>query len=54
MKCVVSDYVNGEVRILEVDKTQCHEVEEILTENYEYSLDNIEWILVENDGIVFG
>jgi hypothetical protein len=54
MKCVVSDYVNGVVRILQMDKSQCHEVEDILTQDYEFLLDDIEWILVENDGIVFG
>jgi hypothetical protein len=51
MKCIVCDYVNGEVVIINMDVTQCHEAEEILTDNYEYSLENIEWILVNDDKI---
>jgi hypothetical protein len=51
MKCVVSDYLNGEIKIINVDNSQADEIEEILTERYEYSLENIEWILVEDDKI---
>jgi hypothetical protein len=51
MKCIVCDYVNGEVVIINMADLQCDEIEEILTENYEYSLENIEWILVEDNQI---
>jgi hypothetical protein len=46
MKCVVSDYLNGEIKIINIDNSQTDEIEEILTERFEYSLENIEWILV--------
>jgi hypothetical protein len=51
MKCVVSDYLNGEINIINIDNSKTDEVEEILTDNFEYSLENIEWILVDDDKI---
>jgi hypothetical protein len=51
MKCVVSDYLNGEINIINIDNSQTDEVEEILTDRFEYSLENIEWILVDDDKI---
>lgn len=53
MKCVVSDFLNGEINIINVDNSQADEIEEILTDRFEYSLENIEWILVEDDKIKF-
>jgi hypothetical protein len=51
MKCVVSDYLNGELKIISIDNSQIYDVEEILTENFEYSLENIEWIIIEDDNV---
>jgi hypothetical protein len=51
MKCVVNDYLNGEINIISIDNSQADEVEEILTERFEYSLEHIEWILIDDDKI---
>jgi hypothetical protein len=51
MKCIVSDYLNGKIKIINIDNSQTEEIEEILTERVEYSLENIEWKLVDDDKI---
>jgi len=53
MKCIVSDYLNGEINIINIDNSQTDEIEEILTDRFEYSLENIEWILIDDNKIKF-
>lgn len=47
MKVVILDYEAGEVKIISADKTDEDNIEEILTERYEYNLSSIEWMAVD-------
>ena len=48
-KIIILDYSTPEVRVVGVDdhNKDSEQVEKILTEQYEYSLDNIEWMVVD-------
>ena len=43
--CIVLNYGNGEVKIIRFDDSQ--DIEGLLVENYDYSLQNIEYMVVD-------
>jgi hypothetical protein len=45
-KVIVMDYTNAEVRVLSMQEDTTEEVEKVLTESYEYSLNDIEYMIV--------
>lgn len=47
MKCIILDFEKGRVDIIQIDKTQIDEIETILTENYGYNLNSIEYMTKE-------
>ena len=54
-KCVVLDYHEGKVHIIDVDRMQDSEdIEELLTEHYGFKLSEIEWMVTNRLTIDFG
>lgn len=47
-KCVVLDYNEGKIHVIDVDNTQdSEEIEKLLTEQYEFKLSEIEWMVIK-------
>ena len=45
-KCVVLDYLDGKIHIINVDETlDSEEIEKLLSEQYEFKLSEIEWMV---------
>jgi hypothetical protein len=45
-KCVVLDYQNGKIHVIDIDNTQdSEEIEKLLSEHYGFKLSEIEWMV---------
>ena len=54
-KCVVLDYQNGKIQIIDVDRMQDSEdVEQLLTEDFGFKLSEIDWMGTTSLKIDFG
>ncbi len=54
-RCVVLDYNEGKIHIIDVDNTQDNEdIEELLIEHYEFKLSEIDWMVTRKLTIEFG
>ena len=48
-KCIILDYHNGMIRIIDIDNMiDSEEIERLLTEQYEFELSEIDWMLTRN------
>jgi len=54
-KCVVLDYQNGKIQIIDVDRMQDSEdIEQLLTEDFGFKLSEIDWMVTTSLKIDFG
>ena len=48
-RCIILDYEEGVVRVIDIkDNLQIEDVEKILVERYDYSLNSIEYMVVKD------
>jgi len=54
-RCVVLDYNEGKIHIIDIDNTQDNEdIEELLIKHYEFKLSEIDWMATRKLTIEFG
>ena len=54
-KCVVLDYHDGKIHVIDIVDTQdSEEIEEFLIEHYEFKLSEIDWMVTRKLTIEFG
>lgn len=46
-KCIILDFEKVEVRVISIDSTQTEDIEEILTDRYDYNLGNIQYMVAD-------